>query len=84
MARKPRGHAEIVPEVPGRKLTIIEQIERRTSAFSLQVYADLMGIKYSTAYDMYRDGRLPAMRVGTSIRVDPATAAELLRRHSTT
>jgi excisionase family DNA binding protein len=59
--------------------SIVEQIASMRSAFSLHVFADKTGIDYNTAYDMYRDGRLPGMKIGSSIRLDPKTIAEWLR-----
>lgn len=63
--------------------TIIQRIAEKQSAFDLKEFAALMHIDYNTAYDMFRDGRLPgAMRVGSSIRLDPATISEWLREHT--
>jgi excisionase family DNA binding protein len=63
--------------------TIIEIIEAKTSAFPLKEFATLTGIAYSTAYDMVKDGRLSAMWVGSSIRLDPKKTAEYLRQRET-
>jgi excisionase family DNA binding protein len=63
--------------------TIIEIIAAKTSAFPLREFATLTGIAYTTAYDMVKDGRLSAMWVGGSIRLDPKKTAEYLRQHET-
>jgi len=65
-----------------KKLTIIEIIEAKTSAFPLAEFAVLYSIDYGTAWDMVKSGRLPAMRIGGSWRLDPATTAEWLRQRS--
>jgi excisionase family DNA binding protein len=71
---------EMSPTAKGR--TLVEQIAAKRSAFPLQEFADLMGLDYNTIYDMTRDGRLPAMRIGSSIRLDPKTIAEWLRERT--
>jgi excisionase family DNA binding protein len=72
----------VVADTPMKNLTIVEQIAARTSALTLNEFADTMQIDYNTAYDMWRDGRLPGMKVGSSIRLDPAITAEWLRQRS--
>lgn len=81
MARPIKKTAVIVELVPKGK-TIIEQIEEMRCAFSLNKFAELTGISYDTAFDMAKDGRLPVMRVGSSIRLDPAIIAAWLRQNS--
>jgi excisionase family DNA binding protein len=66
----------------GEQKTIVEQIAAKRSAFSLKEFAELTGISYNTAFDMAKDGRLPVMRVGSSIRCDPATTAQWLRQRT--
>jgi hypothetical protein len=71
-----------VIEMPTGK-TIAEQIAGRRCALSLKEFAQMIGISYGAAFDMATDGRLPVMRIGSSIRLDPKTTAEwLLRRTS--
>jgi hypothetical protein len=59
--------------------TIVEQIAERRSAFTLKEFAQIIGISYHAAFDMATDGRLPVMRIGSSIRLDPKTTAQWLR-----
>lgn len=63
--------------------TIVEQIANKRSAFSLKEFAKLTGISYKTAFGMATDGRLPVMRIGSAIRLDPKTIAEWLRERTT-
>lgn len=63
--------------------TIVEQIAERRSAFSLREFAEITGISYNAAFDMATNGRLPVMRIGSSIRLDPKTTAQWLRERST-
>jgi excisionase family DNA binding protein len=66
---------------PGGK-TIAEQIAEKRSALSLQEFAQLVGISYRTVFDMASDGRLPVMRIGSSLRLDPKTTAEWVRERT--
>lgn len=80
-ARKKNNQRAV--EMPTEGMTIVEQIAAKRSAFSLKEFAKLVGIDYNTAYDMTRDGRLPVMRVGSALRLDPKTTADWLRRRTT-
>jgi excisionase family DNA binding protein len=71
----------VVMEMPTGK-TIVEQIAERRSALSLKEFAEMTGISYNTAFDMATDGRLPVMRIGSSIRLDPKTTAQWLRERT--
>ena len=62
--------------------TIVEQIAEKRCAFSLKEFAQMTGIGYQTAFDMARDGRLPVMRIGSSIRLDPKTIARWLQERT--
>jgi excisionase family DNA binding protein len=63
-------------------VTLIEQIATRRTAMTLKEFASMMGINYATAWDMANDGRLPVMRVGSSLRLDPKTTAEWLHQRT--
>lgn len=69
-------------EPPSAGKTIVEQIAEKTAAFTLQGFSQLIGISYKTAFAMATDGRLPAMRIGSSIRLDPKITAEWLRKRT--
>lgn len=63
--------------------TIADQIERKTSLFDLKALAQLLGVEYTTLWDMQKDGRLPVVRIGSAIRVDPKVIAVWIRERST-
>ena len=71
----------VVVEMPTGK-TIAEQIAGRRCAISLKEFAEMIGISYNAAFDMASDGRLPVMRIGSSIRLDPKTTADWLRQRT--
>ncbi len=68
----------VVAETPQGK-TIVEQIAGKRNAFPLTEFAELTGISYKTAFTMATDGRLPVMRIGSSIRCDPKVVSDWLR-----
>jgi Helix-turn-helix domain len=74
--------AAVQPGTPNGKRTIVQQIENKTSAFPLKEFAVMYGIDYVTAWDMARTGRLPAIKIGNSWRLDPATTVEWLRQRT--
>jgi hypothetical protein len=80
--KRGNGQVETIESTPGKKLTIIEIIEAKTSAFPLTEFAGMYGIDYVTAWDMARTGRLPAIKIGNSWRLDPVTTAEWLRQRT--
>jgi excisionase family DNA binding protein len=64
--------------------TIAETIEARTSALTVAEFCRIFSIPRATAYAWIRDGRLPAYRVGCTVRLDPAITARWLRTRQTT
>jgi excisionase family DNA binding protein len=69
--------------MPSTEKTVTERIAAKRSAFSLKEFAEMLGISYRAAFEMTTDGRLPAMRIGSSIRLDPKTTADWLRQRTT-
>ncbi len=78
MAESTKKKTVVVAEMPPGK-TIVELVAAKRTAFPLAEFAELTGISYKTAFSMARDGRLPVLRIGSSIRLDPATTAKWLR-----
>jgi excisionase family DNA binding protein len=62
--------------------TLVEIIAARTRAITLHEFADLMNMSYQTVWAMAKDRRLPVMRIGSSIRMDPKSTANWLRERS--
>jgi putative molybdopterin biosynthesis protein len=60
-------------------MTLIQVLESRREALTVQEVADLLGVSDKHIYEMIADGRLPAFRVGKSIRLDPQDVADWLR-----
>jgi excisionase family DNA binding protein len=89
-----RGAVFAVPCAPGvsgqhtspaiAPQTIAETIAGRTSALRVAEFCRIFSIPRATAYAWIRDGRLPAYRVGSTVRLDPAITARWLRTRQTT
>jgi excisionase family DNA binding protein len=64
--------------------TLIEQIASRKSALTLRQFAEIFSISYKTAFEMATQGRIPAMRIGSNWRLDPASVAAWARQQQVT
>jgi len=64
-------------------MTLIEIIESKTNALTIGDLANLLNQSPKTLYKAVKSGRLPAYRVGGSIRLDPHDIAEWLRKRRT-
>src|SRR5205809_7682419 len=60
-------------------MTLIQVLESRREALTVQEVANLLGVSDKHIYEMIADGRLPAFHVGKSIRLDPQDVADWLR-----
>lgn len=63
--------------------SLIEQIAERKTALDLKEFAAMYSVSYKTLFEMTKDGRLPCVRIGTAIRLDPAITVQWLRKQST-
>ncbi len=61
-------------------MTLIDRLEGRQEALTVQEVADLLGVSDKHIYEMTADGTLPSFHVGRSIRLDPQEVADWLRR----
>ena len=61
-------------------MTLIEIIESKENALTVEELATLMNQSPKTYYKAIQTGRLPAYRLGGSIRLDPQDVAEYLRK----
>jgi excisionase family DNA binding protein len=59
--------------------TLAEIVEARRSAWSVCELAELLNLSKVSLYELVKTGRLPAMKIGGSIRLDPKTTAAWLR-----
>lgn len=51
-------------------------------ALSVPKLATLLGFSRSAIYEMAQSGRIPHIRIGSSIRFDPALTAQWLRERT--
>jgi excisionase family DNA binding protein len=61
-------------------MTLIQILESRREALTVQEVAKLLGVSDRHIYEMIADGRLLAFHVGKSIRLDPQDVADWLRQ----
>jgi excisionase family DNA binding protein len=64
--------------------TIIERVASRKTALTLREFAELYSIAYKTAFQWATQGRIPAIQIGSSWRIDPASLAAWLREQEIT
>lgn len=60
-------------------MTIIEQIEERSSALKVSEVAKLLEVTRQHIYSLAAQGVIPCFRIGGSIRFDPHELATWLR-----
>ena len=61
-------------------MTLIQILESRGEALTVQEVAELLGVSDKNIYEMVADGTLPAFYVGRSVRLDPQDIADWLRK----
>lgn len=61
-------------------MTLIERLEGRREALTVQEVAELLGVSDKHIYEMTADGTLPSFHIGRSIRLDPQDIADWLRK----
>lgn len=64
-------------------MSIIETVANRSTAMTIEELGTLLSQSVKTLYKAVRAGRLPAYRIGGSIRLDPTDVAEWLRNRRT-
>jgi excisionase family DNA binding protein len=60
-----------------------DEIESQKNAITVQWLATKLSVSPKTLYKMVKRGRIPAIRIGTSVRFNPKAVAEWLRRRMT-
>lgn len=63
--------------------SIFETIAARKKALTVAELASLLNLGKRTVYDMIDSGRLPAIKIGSTVRLDPRTTAQWLRARLT-
>ena len=59
-------------------LSIAQRLRSIKRAITAQTLAELLAISPITVYRMARTGQMPSLRVGTTVRFDPARIAKWL------
>ena len=68
-----------MPDAP-RDLALI--LERKTGAMTASELAPYIGFGRTAIYEMAAAGRIPHIRIGSSIRFDPYVVAQWWRAHA--
>lgn len=61
-------------------IDLASRIGAAESALSVSQLAKFLGMSRSNVYDLVREGRIPYIRIGATIRFDPSTTAAWLNR----
>jgi excisionase family DNA binding protein len=64
--------------------SLVEIVEARRTALTVPELAKMLSLSKVSLYELVKTGRLPAMKIGGSIRLDPKTTAAWLRGRLTT
>ena len=62
---------------------IVEQIAARKKALRIPELADMLGMSKRGLYAMVKDGRLPAIKIGDTVVLDPKTTAAWVQKRIT-
>jgi len=63
-------------------MTVAETIENMDSLLTVEVLSKLLSMSEKTLYKAIRSGKLPAYRLGGSIRLEPTEVVKWLRQGS--
>jgi excisionase family DNA binding protein len=63
-------------------ISLVEQIERIERALSVTEVARLLSLCRASVYRYIDAGIIPAIRIGTTLRVDPKALAQCLRQRT--
>jgi len=61
--------------------SLAETIAARRRALTCDEFAEIMGLAKNTVYEWAKEGRIPAIRMGGAIRLDPKSLADWLRKN---
>jgi excisionase family DNA binding protein len=64
-------------------MNLADEVEQHRGALTVPELARLLSLSEKLIYRLVRQGRLPAVRIGTSVRLDPAVTAAWIRGHAT-
>ena len=63
--------------------SILDVLRKRRKALSVADAADMLSLSPKSIYALVKQKRLPALRIGASVRLDPFHLANWLEAHST-
>jgi excisionase family DNA binding protein len=63
--------------------SLIEQVRESKGALTVPALAKLLSMSSRSLYDHVDRGTLPAIRIGTAVRLDPKSVAEWLEARCT-
>jgi excisionase family DNA binding protein len=63
--------------------SILHSLRSHRKALTVPAVADLLGCSSKSIYALVKQKRLPALRIGASVRIDPFHLAQWLEAHST-
>ena len=63
-----------------QRLSLVERIERAEGALTADDLARLLNVSRISIFKHAAAGRIPSFRIGTSVRFDPKSVAEWLRK----
>jgi len=64
-------------------LDILEELRARKKAWKIPELTEMLNAGRRTLYDEVESGRLPALRIGTAIRINPSDALEWVEARMT-
>ena len=62
--------------------SIVDIVARRKKALTVPELAQILSVSSRTLYEMCTDGRMPCLRIGSTIRLDPKTTAAWLAQRA--
>ena len=69
-------------DITNPPISLSEQIERIERALSVREVARLLGLCRASVYRYIDAGIIPAIRIGTTVRIDPKALAHCLRQRT--
>ena len=63
-------------------MSVVNQLRSRTSLLTVEGAAAVLSIHKLTAYRWINDGKIPSIRVGTAVRIDPSALADHLEKNT--
>jgi len=60
-------------------MTLFEQLSTAPAPLTIAQTADLLGLHQQTIYRWTRKGKMPSLRLGGTVRIDPAQLSEWVK-----